>query len=151
MPKCFKEYYPGTRCIIDCSETPLQRARNLDPPAESFSHYYAQNTIKYLVANALCGLIMFISPVYGDRCSDNFITYDSGFLEYLSPGDEVMADRGFTIHYLLSERKVKHTIPAFTKRGDSFLKKTRRIANVKVHIEWIICRLNHLHTNLYQK
>ncbi|XP_049925645.1 uncharacterized protein LOC126405769 isoform X2 [Epinephelus moara] len=30
MPQCFKDHYPGTTCIIDCSETPLQKARNLD-------------------------------------------------------------------------------------------------------------------------
>ncbi len=60
---------------------------------------------------------MFISPVYGGRCSDKFITAYSGFLEYLHPGDEVMADRCCTITNLLYERKVKLVIPAFTKRG----------------------------------
>ncbi|XP_067249304.1 uncharacterized protein [Chanodichthys erythropterus] len=147
MPQCFKEYHPGTTCIIDCSETPLQRARSLDSRAESFSHYYAQNTIKYLVAIAPCGLIMFISPVYGGRSSDKFITCDSGFLEYLRSGDEVMADRGFTIRDVLSERKVKLTIPAFTKRGAQLSEEdttsTRRIANVRIHLEWIICILKH--------
>ena len=44
MPQCFKEHYPGTTCIIDCSKTPLQKARNLDSWGESFSHYYAQNS-----------------------------------------------------------------------------------------------------------
>ncbi|XP_071392573.1 uncharacterized protein [Centroberyx affinis] len=147
MPQCFKEHYPGTPCIIDCSETPLQKARNLDSRAESFSHYYAQNTVKYLVAIAPCGLIMFISPAYGGRSSDKFITSDSGFLEYLRPGDEVLADRGFTIRDLLCERKVKLTIPAFTKRGAQLSEEdttsTRRIANVRVHVERIICRLKH--------
>ncbi|XP_077091697.1 E3 ubiquitin-protein ligase TRIM35-like [Siphateles boraxobius] len=48
---------------------------------------------------------MLIYPAYGDRCSDKFITQESGFLEYLHPGDEVMADRGFTIRDLLFERR----------------------------------------------
>jgi hypothetical protein len=54
MPQCFKDHYPGTSCIIDCSETALQKCKNLDSRRESFSHYYAQNTIKYLVAIVPC-------------------------------------------------------------------------------------------------
>ncbi len=147
MPQCFKEYYPGTTCIIDCSETPLQKASNLDSRAESFSLYYAQNTVQYLVAIAPCGLIMFISPAYGGRSSDKFFTSDSGFLEYLRPGDEVLADQGFTIRDLLCERKVNLTIPAYTKRGTQLSEEdttsTMGIANVRVHVERIICRLKH--------
>lgn len=145
MPQCFKEHFPKTTCVIDCSETPLQKPRNLDSRGESYSHYYGQNTIKYLVSIAPCGLIMFISAAYGGRCSDKFITLNSGFLEYLHPGDEVMADRGFTIEDLLYERKVKLTIPAFTKRGMQLSEEdttsTRRIANVRVHVERVIRRL----------
>ncbi|XP_071375171.1 uncharacterized protein [Centroberyx affinis] len=141
----FREHYPNTTCVIDCSETPLQKPRNLDSRGESYSHYYGQNTIKYLVSTAPCGLIMFISPAYGGRCSDKFITANSGFLEYLRPGDEVMADRGFTIKDLLYERKVKLVIPAFTKRGMQLSEEdttnTRRIANVRVHVERVICQL----------
>ncbi len=38
---------------------------------------------------------MFISAAYGGRCSDKFITCDSGILDDLHPGDEVMVDRFF--------------------------------------------------------
>ncbi len=145
MPQCFREHFPNTTCVIDCSETPLQKPRSLDSKGESYSHYYGQNTIKYLVSIAPCGLIMFISPAYGGRCSDKFITANSGFLEYLRPGDEVMADRGFTITDLLYERKVKLVIPAFTKRGVQLSEEdttnTRRIANVRVHVERVIGQL----------
>lgn len=145
MPQCFKEHYPTTTCVIDCSETPLQKPHNLDSRGESYSHYYGQNTIKFLVAIAPCGLIMFISPAYGGRCSDKFITANSGFLEYLRPGDEVMADRGFIIQDLLLERRVKLVLPAFTKKGlplsEEDTTNTRRIANVRVHVERVIRRL----------
>jgi len=40
-------------------------------------------------------MISFLSKCYGGRTSDSFITYDSGFLEKLEPGDEVLADKGF--------------------------------------------------------
>ncbi|CAM4548289.1 unnamed protein product [Leuciscus chuanchicus] len=69
MPQCFREKFPNTTCVIDCSETPLQKPRNLDSRGEFYSHYYGQNTIKYLVSIAPCGLIMFISPAYGGRSS----------------------------------------------------------------------------------
>uniref|UniRef100_A0A8C9YWI5 THAP-type domain-containing protein n=1 Tax=Sander lucioperca TaxID=283035 RepID=A0A8C9YWI5_SANLU len=133
------------QCIIDCTETTLQKPHNLDSRGESYSHYYSSNTIKYLVAIAPCGLIMFISPAYGGRCSVKFITQESGFLEYLRPGDEVMADRGFTIRDLLFERKVNLVLPAFTHKGgqlsDEDVTATRRISNVRIHVERVIRRL----------
>ncbi|XP_034026129.1 uncharacterized protein si:dkey-56d12.4 [Thalassophryne amazonica] len=145
MPQCFKDQYASTTCVINCSETPLQKPHNLDSRRESYSHYDGQNTIKYLVVIAPCGLIMFISAAYGGRCSDKFITSDCGFLDYLRPGDVVMADEGFLISDLLHERRVKLIIPAFTKKGMQLSEEdnthTRRIANVRVHVERVIRRL----------
>ncbi|XP_039864762.1 uncharacterized protein LOC120719547 [Simochromis diagramma] len=145
MPEAFKKNFPNTTCIIDCSETLLQKPRNLGSRGESYSHYYSHNTVKYLVAVAPCGLIMFVSAAYGGRCSDKFITMDSGILTYLKPGDEVMADRGFTIKDLLFERKVRLVIPAFTKKRRQLTEEqvtyTRRIANVRIHVERAIRRL----------
>lgn len=72
--------------------------------------------MEYLVPAAPCGLIMFISAVYGGRCSDKFITLDTGILDYLMPGDEVMAGRGLTIKDSLFERKIKMVVPSFRKK-----------------------------------
>ncbi|XP_056449309.1 uncharacterized protein LOC130384926 isoform X2 [Gadus chalcogrammus] len=112
MPQSFKEHYPLTTCVIDFSETPLQKAHNLD------------------------------SGAYGGRCSDKFITTNSGFLEYLRPGDEVMADRGVVIQDLLFERQVKLVLPAFTRRGlplsEEDTTNTRPITNVRVHVDRVI-------------
>ncbi|KAK0141139.1 hypothetical protein N1851_021880 [Merluccius polli] len=139
MPLAFKTNYPKTTCILDCSESLLQKPKNLDSRGESYSHYYSHNTVKYLVSIAPCGLIMFISAAYGGRCSDKFITMDSGILEYLQPGDEVMADRGFTIRDILFD------IPSFTKKGAQLTEEqvtsTRRIANVRIHVERAIRRI----------
>uniref|UniRef100_A0A3Q3BUY7 Transposase Helix-turn-helix domain-containing protein n=1 Tax=Haplochromis burtoni TaxID=8153 RepID=A0A3Q3BUY7_HAPBU len=52
MPEAFKKNFPNTTCIIDCSETLLQKPRNLGSRGESCSHYYSHNTVKYLVAVA---------------------------------------------------------------------------------------------------
>ena len=88
---------------------------------------------------------MFISPAYGGRYSDNFIIANTGFLEYLRPGEEVMADRGFVIQDLQFERKIKLVLPAFTRRGlplsEEDTTNMRRIANVRVHVERVIRRL----------
>uniref|UniRef100_A0A672M5F3 THAP-type domain-containing protein n=1 Tax=Sinocyclocheilus grahami TaxID=75366 RepID=A0A672M5F3_SINGR len=143
-PEAYKQHYPNVTCILDCSESEVQRPGNLDSRSESYSHYYACNTIKYLVAIAPCGLVMFISAAYGGRCSDKFITCDSGILEYLHPGDEVMVDRGFLIRDLLFERQVNMIIPHFANKTQLTEEKvtcSRRIANVRIHVERAIRRL----------
>lgn len=145
MPLSFQRNYPRTTCIIDCAESAMQRATNPDSRSDTFSQYKSRNTVKYLVAVAPNGVIMFISDAYAGRSSDKFITMDSGFLDYLRAGDEVMADRGFTIRDLLNERKVSLNIPAFTYRRNQLTNeettRTRRVANVRIHVERAIQRL----------
>lgn len=145
MPLQFRKNYPQTTCIIDCAETFLQRATNLDSRSATFSHYKGNNTIKYLVCVSPSGFIMFISDAFAGKSSDKYITMNCGFLDHLRPGDEVMADRGFTIHNLLQERLVKLNIPAFTHRRAQLtneeVTRTRRVANVRIHVERAIRRL----------
>ena len=88
LPNSFKTY-PKTTVIIDCAETFIQRFKHLRSRAETYSNYKGHNTAKYLVGIAPHGQIMFISRSYGGRSSDKYITSDSGFLNYLRPGDEV--------------------------------------------------------------
>ena len=88
---------------------------------------------------------MFVSRSYGGRASDKFIVNDCGFLDYIRPGDEIMADRGFTIEEELFQKRAKLNIPAFTKGQkqlmDNDVTDTRRIANVRIHVERAIRRL----------
>uniref|UniRef100_A0A672Q058 DDE Tnp4 domain-containing protein n=1 Tax=Sinocyclocheilus grahami TaxID=75366 RepID=A0A672Q058_SINGR len=143
-PEAYKQHYPNVTHILDCSESEVQRPGNLDSRSESYIHYYACNTIKYLVAIAPCGLVMFISAAYGGCCSDKCITCDSGILEYLHPGDEVMVDRVFLIRDLLFERQVNMIIPHFankTQLTEGKVTCSRRIANVRIHVERAIRRL----------
>ncbi|XP_062609298.1 uncharacterized protein LOC134271054 [Saccostrea cucullata] len=145
MPKSFRENFPKTTVIIDCAETFIQRAKNLKTRGETYSHYKSNNTGKYLVGIAPHGQIMFISKGFGGRSSDKAIVEESGILNYLLPGDEIMADRGFTIDDLLFPLKVKLNIPAFTKGKDQLseedVTETRRIATVRIHVERAIRRL----------
>ena len=96
------------------------------------------------------GAFNFISNIWGGNTSDRYITEHSGFLDLVSPGDEIMADRGFTIRDLLTERKAYLTIPPFTRKckwgkgkylNASEIQKTRKIANLRIHVERAIQRL----------
>lgn len=145
LPQAFKGQFSNTTCVVDCTETVLQKAKNLDSRSQSYSHYYANNTVKYLVAVSPSGVVMFISEAYGGKCSDRYITQNSGFLEYLRAGDQVMGDRGFTIRDLLEERRVNLIMPAFTRKGSQLTNEevthTRRIAHARIHVERAIRRL----------
>lgn len=79
---------------------------------------------------------------YGGRCSDKFITEDSGLLNLLLPGDVIMADRGFTLKVEVALQQATLITPTFVKgvrqldpRDVEF---TRRIASVRIHVERLI-------------
>ncbi|XP_077507386.1 uncharacterized protein LOC144118069 [Amblyomma americanum] len=146
MPKSFIDNgYDTTTCIVDCSEINLQRPKKLTPRAQTYSSYKAHNTVKFLIAIAPDGYIMYVSPAYGGRASDKYITKDCKLEDHLGPGDEVMADRGFTLTTSMIIQGVKLNVPAFTK-GKSQLSeeevtRTRRIASVRIHVERAINRI----------
>ncbi|KAL3187812.1 hypothetical protein MRX96_024566 [Rhipicephalus microplus] len=85
------------------------------PRAQTYSNYKVHNTVKFLVAIVPNGYIMHVSDVYGGRASDKFITADCGIEDLLGPGDEIMADRGFSLSRNLERQGVKLNIPTFTK------------------------------------
>lgn len=116
IPQSFLENGHGdTTCIVDCTEVFLQRPKKLMARAQTFSSYKAHNTVKFLVAIAPNGFIMFVSKAYGGRASDKFITNDSGISDFLLYGDVVMADRGFALTDEMQLQGVRLNMPAFTK------------------------------------
>ena len=91
------------------------------------------------------GAVNFISKCWGGRASDIQIVRESGFstTKYHCPGDQILADRGFTLteDFALNS-STELIIPAFT-RGKSQLsaneiETTRKIASVRIHIERVI-------------
>lgn len=72
------------------------------------------------------------------------MTQRSGLLDLLGLGDSVMADCGFTIADMLDLRGLTLNIPP-TKVNDqltpSELTTTRRIANLRIHVERTIGRI----------
>lgn len=118
MPQSFIDTgYQKTTCIFDCSEITLQRPKKLMARAQTYSSYKANNTVKFLTVIAPNGLIMYVSRAYGGRASDKHIVRDCGVQEFFQRGDEIMADRGFTLDSYLEVQGVKLNMPAFTK-GD---------------------------------
>ncbi|CAN7942756.1 unnamed protein product [Ixodes hexagonus] len=113
--------------------------------AQTYSAYKAANTVKFLTVIAPNGQIMFVSDVYGGRASDKHIVRTCGVEDYLQKGDEVMADRGFTLEPHLEARGVKMNVPAFTRGkpqlSESEVTRTQRIASVRIHVERAINRI----------
>ena len=130
-----------TTVIIDCFEIFIDKPRNLMARAQTFSNYKHHNTVKVLIGISPQGTtIPFVSEASGGRTSDKFLTENCGFLRNLVPGDLVLADRGFTIHEEVMFYHANLNIPALTE-GKSQLdtveieKKTRNLANVRIHVE----------------
>lgn len=153
MPKCFIDSFGlKTSVIIDCFEIFIDRPSNLLARAQTFSNYKHHNTAKVLIGITPQGTISFVSEAWGGRTSDKFLTENCGFLKNLLPGDLVLADRGFTVHEHVWFHQAELNIPAFT-RGKKQLdpvdvEKTRKIANVRIHVERVIGILRQKYTIL---
>ena len=97
LPIHFKKHYFNVISIIDCFEIFIEKSLSLESRSCTYSQYKKHNTLKVLISIAPTGSITFISNVWGGRVSDKVITQKSGFLDKISYGDVVMADRGFNI------------------------------------------------------
>lgn len=96
------------------------------------------------------GLINFISRGYGGRASDTIIVEDSGFLNCLSEGMDVMADRGFKFTSgLLARKKCTLVRPpsvcADTQLSKEQVLEAKKIASLRIHIERVIRRIREYH------
>ncbi len=74
--------------------------------------------------------------------SDKQVVIDSGILSNLKHGDLILADRGFPLEELVASRGAKFMVPAFMKERNQLpeieTEETRRIANVRIHVERVI-------------
>ena len=130
MPSTFKKEYPS-----------------LIAQSALYSNYKHHVTYKGLVGIAPSGAVTFISQLFDGSTSDKEIVRRSGILrnELWSPGDSVMADKGFTIEDDLAPLNVTLNIPAFLGARDqldqSEVLETQTIAAVRIHIERAIQRI----------
>ena len=115
VPESFKPHYAKVVSTIDCFEVFTERPHNLTARAQTWSNYKHNNTVKYLVSITPSGAVNFISSGWGGRVSDKEITLKSGYIDKLSHGDEVLADRGFLVSEELAAVGVTLRMPSFTR------------------------------------
>jgi hypothetical protein len=146
LPKKFKcPRYRNVRHIIDCTEMFIETPKDPKLKAATWCDYKHHQTLKVLVSIMPCGAFNFISEGWGGRASDVAVSRESGFYDLLEYGDEVMADKGFTIAEELLDRRARLHIPS-GKRGQEQMtkkevQKTKEIANLRIFVEQAIRRL----------
>lgn len=145
LPHVFRQYFPKLTGIIDCTEIFIHRPKNLKARAQVYSNYKKHSTLKFLVACTPQGAISFLSKAWGGRISDVELVKQSGLISnnYHHPGDQILADRGFTLKdEFAAGAGVELIIPAFTKGKDQLTPKevetTRQIASIRIHRERVI-------------
>ncbi|XP_077544728.1 uncharacterized protein LOC144157886 [Haemaphysalis longicornis] len=146
LPESFKLHYPRYSMIIDCTEVRTEQPSTVEQQRALYSHYKGTYTVKFLVAITPCGTICFNSEAYGGRCSDAFITVNSGFLDLVEPGDTILADKGFPgIQAGLDEAEAVLVMPPFLHGQGQFteneVQETYNIAQVRIHVERMIQRI----------
>ena len=112
--------------------------------SETWSDYKHHNTWKLLVGVTPNGQVTFLSDLWGGHVSDKQITRESGDLNWLQAGDNVMADRGFDIS-AIAPAGVTVNRPPFLTGHDQMTaaetEETMSIASVRVHVEHVIGRI----------
>ena len=98
--------------------------------------------MKFLIGVTPQGSVAYISKGWGGRVSDVHLTENCGLLQKLSPGDMILADRGFTIQDSAGMYCAEVCIPPFTK-GKKQLSKVeietaRQLSHVRIHVERVI-------------
>lgn len=146
LPDCFKVNYPKCTLIVDCTEVRTESPSEVRQQHVLFSTYKNGFTLKFLVAIAPSGFIVFKSKAYGGRCTDTHVVVNSGFLEVVEEGDVILADKGFPgIRAGVSGKSGVLIMPPFSAGSQQFSEadtsKTYEIAQVRIHVERVIQRI----------
>ena len=145
MPRCFKRKFGKCCVIIDCTEFFMERPFNLKTRAKTWSNCKHHHTLKCLIGITPHGAVSFLSRCWGGRISDKDLTKRSGFYDMLNYGDQVMADRGFTISQELAQKGAYLVMPPFVKGRRQLpgrtVEKSRQISALRIHVERAIERI----------
>ena len=149
MPECFRKIYPRCRGIIDASEIKTEAPSSLVLNSEFYSSYKSHTTYKGNIFITPSGEVVHVSPLYTGSISDKELLKQSGLLNLLEPGDQILADKGFLIEDLLMPIGCELAIPAFLSSKGQFTKEdlvvSKQIHNLRVHVERAIRRVKEFH------
>ncbi|XP_047137573.1 uncharacterized protein LOC100202502 [Hydra vulgaris] len=131
LPPIFKSKFPRLTSIIDCFQV--------------FIESPALHILTVFISCTPLGAINFVSKCWGGRASDIQIVRESNFTssKYHYPGDQILADRGFTLKDDFATLSYSEPlVPAFKKNKTQLsaddVESTRKIASVRIHIERVI-------------
>ena len=155
LKRCLLNSEEISRIVIDCFEVFCERPSDLMARAQTFSNYKHHNTVKFLIAITPQGVISFVSKGWGGRVSDKHLTENCGILNFLQPGDVILADRGFTVQDSVGLCCAEVKMPPFT-RGKKQLSRSaidtaRQLSQVRIHVERVIGVVRQKYTILESK
>ena len=85
------------------------------------------------------GTVSFALKGWGGRVSDQHLTTECGLLEFLNPGDQILADRGFNIQQSVGYYCAEVKLPVYTREKKQLsqleVDTTRQLARVRIHVE----------------
>ena len=135
-----------TRAVLDCAEIPVQISKCLNCSVRTYSHYKGRHTLKFLLAVAPDGMIVFVSVLYGGRALDKFTVNNCKIIDLFEAGDAIMVDKGFEIADECTNCNLKlHRPPYYSALRKQFpadkVDLCRTIARACVHVERTIQRI----------
>ncbi len=150
MPNCFHAF-SSCRCVIDATEVTVDIPSDLSKHSVCYSNYKSRHTVKVVTGIAPNGTIAFCSDAYPGSTSDVKITDHCGIINQLTPGDLILADKGFTIQSLLP-KDVSLNIPPFLRGKAQFTPEEaqvcRKITKARIHVERANKKLRNFITHL---
>ncbi|KZS05291.1 Uncharacterized protein APZ42_031570 [Daphnia magna] len=145
LPLSFRAQYPNVNYIIDCTELKCETPSNKIDAVSCDSTYKSHHTSKFAIVSTPHGSVAFLSKAFTGRATDVDTIRKSGLLEFIEPGDEFLADRGFINEGDFTSLGAKVHIPSFKGRRDQLTGKeterSRIIANERIHVERVIGNL----------
>ena len=98
------------------------------------------------------GSTTFISKGWGGQVSDQHLTENCGILDQLLPGDQILANRGFTIQETVGLYFAEVKLPPFIKDKKQLKKMdvdfAHQLSQVSIHVERVISFLRQKYTIL---
>uniref|UniRef100_A0A147B4E3 Nuclease HARBI1 n=1 Tax=Fundulus heteroclitus TaxID=8078 RepID=A0A147B4E3_FUNHE len=141
MPDTFVEIFgSAVAVILDFFEIGTEKPSDSAAQPETCSHYAQKHTVKYLIGITPQGSIIFISKGWegGEgRVSDKDLIKQCGILTKLSPGDLVMAERGYGdgSSLMCAEVKTPDSIRGCAQMDPKPAEDMRQIAHLRANVQ----------------